>query len=74
MLGVYIGFVQSQGAKPMKVIGRKGAPKADLQSMDGMQKMANSLRQGRPFVPKGVWRFKSFEEADAWLIKMMARS
>ena len=26
-----------------------------------------------PFVPKGVYRFASHEEADAWLLKMIAR-
>ena len=58
----------------MKVIGRKGAPLVNVETMDQMQKMANALRQGRPLVPKGLWRFKTFEEADSWLIKMMARS
>jgi hypothetical protein len=38
-----------------------------------MQRMANILRQGRPFIPKGVWRFKSFEEADQWTMKMLTR-
>ena len=57
----------------MKVIGRKGAPVVNVETIDQMQKMANALRQGRPLVPKGLWRFKTFEEADAWLIKMMAR-
>ena len=27
-----------------------------------------------PLCPKGVWRFHSFEEADAWALKMMVRS
>ena len=58
----------------MKVIGRQGAPKVNLETMEQVQKMANALRQGRPLVPRGLWRFKTFEEADAWLIKMMARS
>ena len=57
----------------MKVVGRKGIAKADVVAIDGMQKMANTLRRGRPFIPKGVWRFKSFEEADAWMLEMMTR-
>jgi len=28
---------------------------------------------GAPFVPKGVYRFASHEEADAWLLKMITR-
>jgi hypothetical protein len=58
----------------MRIIGRKAPPKADATSVDQMQKMANALRQNRPLIPKGLWRFKSFEEADAWLMKMMTRS
>lgn len=57
----------------MKVLGRKSPPKVDAVAVDAMQKLANALRQGRPLVPKGVWRFKSFEEADEWLLKMMAK-
>lgn len=30
------------------------------------------LRPG-PICPKGVWRFRTFEEADAWALKMIAR-
>jgi hypothetical protein len=32
-----------------------------------------SLRKTRPFIPKGVHRFKSFNEANQWAIQMMAR-
>jgi hypothetical protein len=31
------------------------------------------LRSGRPFIPKGVHRFRSFEEAHLWSIQMQAR-
>ena len=26
-----------------------------------------------PFVPKGIYRFKTHEEADAWMLKMLTR-
>jgi hypothetical protein len=58
---------------PMKVVGRRGKTKVDVVLFDPMQRMANILRQGRPFIPKGVWRFKSFEEADQWTMKMLTR-
>jgi hypothetical protein len=58
---------------PMKAVGRQGNPKVDVVSFDSMQKMVNVLRQGCPFIPKGVWRFKSFEEADQWTMKMLTR-
>jgi hypothetical protein len=57
----------------MKVVGRQGNPKVDALSFDPMQRMVNVLRQGCPFIPKGVWRFKSFEEADQWTMKMLTR-
>lgn len=57
----------------MKVIGRQGSPKGGLEAVDQLQRMANVLRQGRPFIPKGVWRFKTFEEANAWTLRMMTR-
>ena len=46
----------------MKVVGRKKGGPGDVVGVDSLQKLANALRQGRPFIPKGVWRFKSFEE------------
>jgi hypothetical protein len=58
---------------PMKVVGRRGKTKVDVITFDPMQRMVNVLRQGCPFVPKGVWRFKSFEEADEWMMKMLNR-
>ncbi len=57
----------------MKIVGRQGKTKVDVLTFDPMQKMVNVLRQGRPFIPKGVWRFKSFEEADEWTMKMLTR-
>lgn len=32
-----------------------------------------ALRGNRPFIPKGYYRFKTFEEAQDWSIRMMAR-
>ena len=57
----------------IKLVGRKGKLKIDAQAIDSMQRMVNELRKGRPFVPKGVFRFKSFEEADKWLLEMQTR-
>ena len=57
----------------MKVVGRKGKPKVDVVAIDSLQRLANELRKGRPFMPKGVWRFKTHEEADAWKLKMVTR-
>jgi hypothetical protein len=32
------------------------------------------LRGGKGICPRGVYRFKTFEEAHEWMIKMIARS
>jgi hypothetical protein len=58
---------------PMKVVGRQGETKIDVVTFDPMQKTMQVLRQGCPFIPKGVWRFKSFEEADQWTMEMLTR-
>jgi hypothetical protein len=57
----------------MKVVGRLGRPRVNAVSIDRLQRLANALRRGRPFIPKGVHRFKTFEEADAWTLRMMTR-
>lgn len=57
----------------MKVVGRKGRVRAGLLRADAMQRLAGELRKGKPFMPKGVFRFSSFEEADAWKLKMLTR-
>jgi hypothetical protein len=73
MFGGLLACVKQDDRMALKVIGRKGEPKVDVIAINSMQKLANTLRQGRPLIPKGVWRFKSFEEADAWLTRMMAK-
>jgi hypothetical protein len=57
----------------VKVVGRKGMAKTDAEAIDPMQRMVNELRKGRSFIPKGVFRFESFEEADKWLLEMQTR-
>ncbi len=58
----------------IKVIGIRKIGKTDLNSARGFLKMVNVLRSNKPFVPKGVYRFKSFEESDQWMLKMMTRN
>ncbi len=58
-----------------KIVGRRGQPK-DPFSLTGQTK--EDMRAWRnafptPFVPRGVFRFQSHEEADAWMWKMIAR-
>jgi hypothetical protein len=55
---------------PIKVVGRQGAPKVDVLTFAPVQNAFATSPQGRTFIRKGVWRFKSFEEADEWTAKM----
>ena len=44
-----------------------------LSNVDIMSRTAAQLR-GTPLVPKGLYRFKTFEEADEWMNQMMAET
>ena len=68
-----LSIVQSSHELPMKVIGRKGKPTVNLEIANDFLKLMRTLRGVRPFIPKGVWRFKTFEEADAWTLRMITR-
>jgi hypothetical protein len=56
----------------MKVVGSRRS-RGGLLNAAPFLKMIISLRGKKPFIPKGVHRFSSFEESQAWSIKMMAR-
>ena len=57
---------------PMKVVGRRRW-RGGLAATAGLLDLALRLRAGKPFVPKGVHRFASFEESDAWSLMMLTR-
>jgi hypothetical protein len=61
------------GEPGMKVVGRKGKPRVDVTTIDSLQRLANELRKGRPFMPRGVYKFRSFEDADQWKMRMLTR-
>lgn len=57
-----------------KVLGRRRAPKKrDLVYAAPLLELAVRLRGRRPFMPKGVHVFRTFEEADQWSLRMMTR-
>ena len=50
-----------------KVVGRRVArTRFGFQRMDGFAELLNNLRGVDIMRPRGVFRFRSFEEADAW--------
>ena len=57
---------------PTKVVGRR-VWRGGLEATAPLLDLSLALRGDKPFVPKGVHRFTSFEESDAWLLRMMTR-
>ena len=64
----------SAGSTPTtKTVGRSRAA-TGLAAADNLLRLVLQLRGDRPFIPRGVHRFRSFEEAQQWSMTMMARS
>ncbi len=55
----------------MKLVTKRSGQADPIKNASILLKTINQLR-GFDLVPKGVYRFKTFEEADRWLIKNMA--
>jgi hypothetical protein len=55
-----------------KTVGRRRQAKG-LPAADNLFRLVIELRGGKPFIPRGVYRFASFEEAQEWSMMMMAR-
>ena len=56
----------------MLTLGKRTLSKG-LEAADKLLKLAIELRGDKPFIPKGLYKFKTFEEAQAWSLKMMTR-
>lgn len=56
----------------MKTVGKRKQA-TGLSQIDNLFKLVIELRGNKPFIPKGVYRFKTFEEAQAWSLRMMTR-
>lgn len=55
----------------MKVVGRRKVGRTTPEDADRLLRTAWAVRGTDKLVPKGVYRFKSFEEADEWMRRMM---
>ena len=61
----------------IRVVGRRTPSNYNsgwLKAGDNLLRLLRDLRGNRPFVPHGVYRFKSHEESDAWMMKMLTRA
>ncbi len=54
-----------------KTVGRRFVPRDSLSYALGLQRMLIDMAPLR--VPRGVFRFKTYEEADAWLMDHLTR-
>ena len=54
-----------------KTVGRRVPPRDPLRVSDSNVARAQAWRAALPYqhVPRGVYRFKTHEEADAWMMK-----
>jgi hypothetical protein len=58
-----------------KVVGKRRFAGDPLNTAIDSKRRAREWRKAfpTPFVPKGVYRFRTFEEADRWLMKAITR-
>jgi hypothetical protein len=56
-----------------KVVGKLKESTFDFKKVNDFLKMIIAIRGSQPFIPKGVHKFKSHEEAQAWTLKMLTR-
>ncbi len=57
----------------MKIVGRRKPGSGGLERAAGFLELVRVLRGKKPFIPKGVHRFTSFEESAAWTLRMLTR-
>ncbi len=57
----------------MKTVGKRKSSRGNIVRADNLQKLAIALRRNKPFHPKGVFRFATFEEKEKWNLKIMSR-
>ncbi len=55
-----------------KVVGRRRPGPTSLEDADRLLRTAWALRGTDKLVPRGLYRFRTFEEADTWMTRMMA--
>jgi hypothetical protein len=56
----------------MKLVGRRRLARG-LQATAPLLRLAIDLRGDKPFLPRGVHRFRSFEESEEWTLRMLTR-
>lgn len=56
----------------MKIVGKMRGPKKGFsEELNKFFQLIIEFRKDKIFIPKGVFRFKTFEEAEKWRYKML---
>ncbi len=58
--------------REMKVVGKRKILLSILENVRSFLRLTPKPQAEKPFSSKGVFRFKSFEEADEWMVQMKA--
>jgi hypothetical protein len=58
----------------MKVVGTRHSGTSPMADQAPLARTAALLRGTARLAPRGVYRFASFDEADAWMTKMLMRT
>ncbi len=68
-----MGERRTDDSEPARVVGRRRAP--DPLATTDTRANAAAYRKAfpTPFIPRGVYRFRSHEEADRWMWEMITR-
>lgn len=61
-----------ENMKEMKIVGKRKILPSILESVRSFLRLTPKPQAEKPFRTKGVFRFKSFEDADEWMVQMKA--
>ena len=61
------------GDKRVKIVGRRRLGRG-LSVAAPLLRLVVELRGRKPFLPRGIHRFRSFEESEEWTLRMLTRT
>ena len=69
-----LSVIDRPDEKNIKIVGRRKGFDTSLPAAEDWLKSINKLRGQHGICPRGVYKFKTFEEADQWMLQMLVRS
>ena len=63
----------SEVEEGMKVVGRRRLGRG-LSAAAPLLRLVVEMRGSKPFLPRGIHRFRSFEESEEWTLTMLTRA